>query len=138
LALRDRWRASSETHRSEAHHIAKVDSSLRASSVIYRAKAETWQATCNILSPRSNFHAAFNLFNTVAGKKNVSCDLEFPKFQSSIKTANTYASYFRSHFSQQTAHHSRGAERSFMNNLRSDQCSDSSLHSTFCSSFTTK
>jgi len=33
---------------------------------------------------------------------------------------------------------SRGADRSFMNDLRLDQCLDSSLHNTFCSPFTTK
>jgi len=61
-----------------------------------------------------------------------------PNSQSPKDTANIYASYFRSHFSQQTPRLSHGAERSFMNNLRSDQCSDSSLHNTFCSPFSTK
>jgi len=37
------------------------------------------------------------------------------------------------HFSQKTPRLSRGAERSFMNNLRSERCSDSSLYSTLTS-----
>jgi len=77
--------------------------------------------------------AVFNLLNPVAGKKGTSRDPEFSNSQSPKDTANIYASYLRLHFSQQTPRLSRGAERGFMNNLRSDQCSDSSLHSTFCS-----
>jgi len=53
-------------------------------------------------------------------------------------TANIYASYLRSHFSQQTPRLSHVAERSFMNDLRSDQCSDSYLHNTFYFPFITK
>jgi len=71
--------------------------------------AETWQATCSNLSRRSNSRAVFNLLNTVAGKKGSSHDPEFPNFQSFKDTANIYASYLRSHFSQQTPRLSRGA-----------------------------
>jgi len=71
----------------------------------------------------------FNLLNTVAGKGDP--EPEFSYAQSPNDTANTYASYLRSHFSQQPPRLSRGAEHRFMNNLRSDQCSDKSLHSTF-------
>jgi len=99
---------------------------------------ETWQATCNNLSSCSNPRAVFNLLNTVAGKKGSSCDPEILNSQSPKDTANIYASYLRSHFSQQTPQLYRGAERSFMNDLRSDQCSDSFLYNTFCSLFTTK
>jgi len=59
--------------------------------------------------------AVFNLLNTVAGKKGSSHDLEFPNSQSPKDTANIYASYLRSHFSQQTPGLSRSAERSFIN-----------------------
>jgi len=138
LAVRDRRRARSEAHRSETYHLAYVEASRKASSVISRAKAETWQATCNTLSPRSNFCAVFNLLNTDAGKKGFSRDPEFPDSQSPKDTANIYAFYLRSHFSQQTPRLSRGTKRSFINDLRSDQCSDSTLYSTFCSPFTTK
>jgi len=98
--------------------------------------ARRW-CSCNNLSPRSNPCAVFNL-GTVTDKKNSSRDPEFPNSQSPKDTANTYASDLRSYFSQQTPRLSRGAERSFMHDLRSDQCSDSSLHNTFCSPFTTK
>jgi len=94
LAVRDRWKACSEIHR-----LAYVEASRRVSSVISRAKAETWQATYNNLPPRSNPRAVFNLLNTVAGKKGSSSDPEFPYSESSKGTANIYASYLRSHFS---------------------------------------
>jgi len=132
LAVWDRWRACSEAHR-----FAYVEASWRASSVISRAKTETWQAAYNNLSPRSNPRAVFNLLNTVAGKGS-SRNPEFPNSQSSKDTANIYASYLRSHFSQQTSRLSFGAEVNFMNDLRSDQCSDPFLHNTFCYPFTTK
>jgi len=118
--------------------IPNVEAWWTATSVNSRAQAETWQATCNNLSPRSNPYAVFNLLNTVSSKKGSSCDPEFSNSQSLKDTANTYASYLWSHFSQQTPQLSCDTESSFMNNLRSDQCSNSTLHSTFCSPFTTK
>jgi len=138
LAVRNRRRARSQAYRFEAHRLAYVEASRRASSDISRAKCEAWQATCNNLCSRSNSCAVFNLLNRVADKKGSSRDLKFSNSQSSKDTADIYTSYFRSHFSQQTLRLSRSAERSFMNNLRSDQCSDSSLNNIFYSPFTTK
>jgi len=60
LAVRDRQRARSELHRSEVHRLAYVEASRRAYSVISRAKSETWQTTCNNLSPHSTPRAVFN------------------------------------------------------------------------------
>jgi len=100
LAVKDRRKARSEAHHFEAHRLAYVEVSRRASSVIFWAKAETWQVTCNyLLLPRSNPHAVFNLLNSDAGKTGTSCDPEFPNSQSPKDTANTYASYICSHFS---------------------------------------
>jgi len=76
-----------------------VKASRRASSVSSRAKAEMWQATYN-LSPLSYPCAVFNLLKTVAGKKGASRDPEFTNSQSPKDTANTYASFLRSQFSQ--------------------------------------
>ena len=50
-AVWERRRACSEAHRSEAHRLRYIDASGRASSVIFRAKSATWQATCSNLSP---------------------------------------------------------------------------------------
>jgi len=107
----------------------------RASSVISRAGAETWRAACSGLSPRSGPRAVFNLLGTVAGGRNSSRGIEFSGSRSPKDAANICASCLRSRFSQQALRLSRGAERGFMNDLRSDRCSDSSLRSTFCFSF---
>ena len=134
--MRERRRARSEAHRSEAHRLRYIDASRRASSVISTAKSATWQATCSNLSPRSNPCAVFRLLNTISGKKNTSQDPSFPSCTSSLDTANYYAFYLRSHLSQATPRTSRRAERQFMNELRKASCEDaSSLHNSFCSPF---
>ena len=134
--MRERRRARSEAHRSEAHRLRYIDASRRASSVISRAKSATWQATCSNLSPRSHPHAVFRLLNAISGKKNTSQYPSFPGCTSSLDTANHYASYLRSHLSQATPRTSRRAERQFMNKLRKASCEDvSSLHNSFCCHF---
>ena len=50
-AVRERRRARSEAHRSEAHRLRYIDASRRASSVISRAKSATWPAICSNLAP---------------------------------------------------------------------------------------
>ena len=134
--MRERRRAHSEAHRSEAHRLRYIDASRRASSVLSRAKSATWQATCSNLSPRSDPCAVFRLLNAISGKKNASQDPSFPGCTSPLDTANHYASYLRSHLSQATPRTSRRAERQFMNELRKASCEDaSSLHNSFCSPF---
>jgi len=64
LAVRDRRRIGSEVHRSEAHRLAYVKSSRRASTVISRDKAKTWQATCNNLPP-TQIPVLFSTFSTL-------------------------------------------------------------------------
>ena len=135
-AVRERRRARSEAHRSEAHRFTYIDASRRASSVISRAKSATWQATCSYLSPRFDPRAVFRLLNAISGKKNNSQDPSFPGCSSTLYTVNHYASYLRSHLSQATPRTSRRAERQFMNELRKASCEDaSSLHNSFCSPF---
>ena len=123
-------------HRSESHRLRYIDASRRASSVIFRAKSATWQATCSNLSPRSDPRAVFRLLNAISGKKNTSQDPSFPDCTCPLDTANHYASYLRSHLSQATPRSSRRAEQQFMNELRKASCEDaSSLHNSFCSAF---
>ena len=123
-------------HRSESHRLRYIDASRRASSVIFRAKSATWQATCSNLPPRSDPRAVFRLLNAISGKKNTSQDPSFPDCTSPLDTDNHYASYLRSHLSQATPRSSRRAERQFMNELRKANCEDaSSLHNYFCSPF---
>ena len=135
-AVRERRRARSEAHRSEAHRLRYIDASRRAFSVISKAKSATWQATCSNLSPRSDPCAVFRLLNAISGKKNTSQDPSFPGCTSPLDTANHYASYLRSHLSQAIPRTSRRAERQFMNELWKASCEDaSSLHHSFRSPF---
>ena len=131
-AVRERRRARSVAHRSESHHLRYIDASRRASSVIFRAKSATWQATCSNLSPR----AIFRLLNAISGKKNTFQDPSFRDCTSPLDTANHYASYLRSHLSPATPRSSCRDERQFMNELRKASCEDASfLHNSFCSPF---
>ena len=134
--VRERRRARSEAHRSEAHRLRYIDASCRASPVISTAKSATWQAICFNLSPRSDPRAVFRLLNAILGKKNTSQDPSFPGCSSPLDTANHYASYLRSNLSQATPRTSRRAERQFMNELRKTSYEDaSSPHSSFYSPF---
>ena len=134
--MRERQRARSKAHRSEAYCLRYIDASRGASSVISRGKSATWQATCSNLSPCSDPRAVFRLLNTIAGKKNTSQDPSFPGCTSPLDTANHYASYLRSHLSQATSRTLRRAERQFMNELQKASCEDaSSLHSLFYTPF---
>ena len=134
--MRERRRACSEAHRSEAYRLRYIDTFCRASSVISRAKSVTSQATCLNLSPRCDPRAVFRLLNAISGKKKTSKDHSFPGCRSPLDTANHYASYLRSHLSQATPRTSRRAERQFMNELRKASWEDaSSLHNSFGSSF---
>ena len=128
-AVRERRKARSEAHRSEAHRLRYIDASRRASSFISRAKFAAWPATCSNLSSCSDPRAVLRLLNAISGKKNTSQDPSFTGCSSPLDTANHYASYLRSHLSQATSRTSRRAERQFMNELRKASCEDaSSLH----------
>ena len=53
-AVSKRRKAFAAAHRSDEDRQAYISTSRRTSSVIAKAKAETWQTTCSSLSPRSN------------------------------------------------------------------------------------
>ena len=71
-AVRERRRARSEARRSDLHRLRYIDASCRASSVIFRAKSATWQATSSNLSPRFDPRVLFRFLNAISGKKNTS------------------------------------------------------------------
>ena len=60
-AVSERRKAFTAAHRSDEDRQAYISASQRASSVISKAKAEVWQATCSSLSPKSN-HNLYALF----------------------------------------------------------------------------
>ena len=53
-AVSERRKAFAAAHRSDEDRQAYISASRRASSVIAKAKAKAWQATCSSLSPKSN------------------------------------------------------------------------------------
>ena len=53
-AVSERRKAFAAAHRSDEDRQVYISASRRASPVIARAKAETWQTTCSSLSPKSN------------------------------------------------------------------------------------
>ena len=54
----ERRKAFTTAHRSDEDSQAYISASRRAPSVIAKAKAEAWQATCSSLSPKSNTKSA--------------------------------------------------------------------------------
>ena len=53
-AISGRHKAFAAAHKSDEDHQAYISASWHASSVIAKAKNETWQATCSSLAPKSN------------------------------------------------------------------------------------
>ena len=68
-----------------------------ASSVITKAKAETWQATSSSLSPKFNPKSVYSLLHSVAVSSSSSPN--FPNCSSSRESALVFSDYLRSHFS---------------------------------------
>ena len=62
-----RRKAFATAHRSDEDRQAYNFASRRASSVIAKAKAETWPATCFSLSPKSDPKSVHSLLGSVAG-----------------------------------------------------------------------
>ena len=62
-----RCKAFAAAHRSNEDRQAYISASRRASSDIAKAKAETRQATCSSLSPKSNPKSRYSLLHSVAG-----------------------------------------------------------------------
>ena len=63
----DKHKAFAAAHRSDEDHQAYISASRCASSVIAKAKAETWQTTCSSLSPKSNPKSVHSLFCSIVG-----------------------------------------------------------------------
>ena len=98
-AVSERRKAFAAAHRSDEDRQAYISASRRASSVISKAKAETWPTTCSSLSPRSNPKSVHSLFRYIAGSPSSSSSLNFPNCSSPRESASVYAAYLRSHFS---------------------------------------
>ena len=70
-AVSERRKAFAAAHRSDEDRQAYISASRSASSVIAKAKAEAWQATCSSLSPQSNPKSVYSLPRSVAGSSHL-------------------------------------------------------------------
>ena len=99
-AVSERRRAFAAAHRSDEDCQAYISASRGASSVIVKAKAETWPATGSSLSPKSNPKSVHSLLHSIAGTSSSSSSSpNFPNCSSPRESASVYAAYLRSYFS---------------------------------------
>ena len=130
-AVGERRRAFATTHRSDEDRQAYISASRRASSVIAKAKAETWQTTCSSLSPKS----VHSLLRSIAGSPSSSSSSpNFPNCSSTRESASVYAAYLRSHFSVSQPKALRSRARGYLTELCRATC-PVEFHSSFCSPF---
>ena len=131
-AVSERRKAFAAVHRSDKNCQAYIFASRRAMSVIAKAKAETSQATCFSLSPKSNPESVYSLFRSFAGSSSSSPNLFNCAFSKEL--ALVFADYLRSHFSVSQPKVLRSIVRDSLSALRQATCSEGS-HSSFCSPF---
>ena len=135
-AVSERRKAFAAAHRSDEDRQAYISASRRASSVIAKDKAEAWQTTCSILSPKSNPKSVHSLLHSIAGSPSLSSSSpNFPNCSSPRESASVYAAYLRSHFSVSQPKALRSRARGYLSELRRATRPVES-HSSFCSPFT--
>ena len=122
-AVNKRSKAFAAAHRSDEDHQAYIFDSRRASSVIAKAKAEVWQATCSYFSPKSNPKFVYSLLRSVAGFSfSFSSSPNFPNCSSPRESASVYADYLRSHFSVSQPKTLRSSARGYLSEIRQATC----------------
>ena len=134
-AVSERRKVFAAAHRSDEDHQAYISASQHASSVIAKAKAEAWQATCSSLSPKSSPKSVYSLLCSVSSSPSSSSSSpNFPDCFSPRKSASVFADYLKSHFSVSQTKALRSRARGYLCELCRATCPVES-HSSFCSSF---
>ena len=103
--------------------------------MINKAKAKSWQNTCSSLSPKTRPSEVFSLLRSISGSPSPTTS-DVPNFSNChtpVDCANHLSSHLQSHFSTQTPKPFRSTEKAQMKQIRTAHCN--SLHSTFCSAF---
>ena len=95
-AVSERPKVFAAAHRSDEDHRPYISASQRALSVIAKAKADAWQATCSSLSPKSNPKSVYFFLRSIASSSSSSPN--FPNCSSPRESASVFADYLRSHF----------------------------------------
>ena len=134
-AVSERRKAFAAAHRSDEDRQAYIFASRRASSVIAKAKAETWQTTCSSLSPKSNPKSVHSLLRSIAGSPSSSSSSpNFSKCSFLRESASVYAAYLRPYFSVSQPKALRSRARGYLSELRRATFPVES-HTFFCSPF---
>ena len=134
-AVSEKRKAFAAAHRSDEDRQAYISASRCASSVIAKAKAETWLTTCSSLSPRCNPKSVHSLLRSIAGSpSSSSSSSNFPNCSFPRESASVYAAYLRSHFSISQPKALRSRARGYLTELRRATYPVES-HSSFCSPF---
>ena len=91
-AVGERCKAFAAAYRDDEDCQIYISASRRPSSVIAKAKAETWQTTCSSLSPKCNPKSVYSLLRSVAGSSSSSFSSpNFPNCSSPRESASVYA-----------------------------------------------
>ena len=131
----ERRKAFAAVHRSNEDRQAYISASRRALSVIAKAKAEAWQATCSFLPPKSNPKFVYSLLRSIAGSfSSFSFSPNFLNSSSPRESALVFAAYLRSHFSISQPEALRSRARGYLSEL-SRATSPVESHLSFCSPF---
>ena len=123
-AVAKRQKASTKAHCSEEDRQNYISISRYTSTVISKAKAESWQNTCSSLSPKTCPSEVFSLLRSISGSlSSTSSDLlNFPNCHTAIDCANQLYSHLQSHFSTQTPKPFRSTEKIYINTMRTVHC----------------
>ena len=133
VAVSERRKTFAAAHRSDEDRQTYISSFRRALTVIAKAKAQVWQATCSSLSPKSNPKTVYSLFRSNAGS---SSSPNFPNSSSPRESASVYAAYLRSYFSISQPKTLPSRARGYLFELH-QATSLVECHSFFCSPFFT-
>ena len=134
-AVGERCKAFAAAHKDDEDCQVYICASRRPSSVIAKAKVETWQTTCSSLSPKSNPKSVYSLLRSVAGSSSSSSySPNILKDSSPRVLASIYADYLRSHFSVSQPKALRSRARGYLSKLRQATCAEE-FHLSFCSPF---
>ena len=100
VAVSEIRKAFAVTYRNNEDPPAYTSASQRASSVIVKAKAEAWQATCLSLLPKSDSKSVYSLRRSATGSSfSSSSSPNFPNCSSPRESALVFPHYLRCHFS---------------------------------------
>ena len=118
-AVSEKRKAFAALLRSDEDRQAYISACRHASSVITKAKAEAWQATCSSLSLKPNSKSVYSFLRSVTGSSSSSFFfLNFPNCSSPREPASVFADYPRSHFAVSQPKVLRIKARSYLSEFR--------------------